>query len=243
MNHLLAAFGERDSLDSLRNQGNVDMNKAKSLEALKGEKESDNPPPEPPPNQPQPPEDNKDWHVELIASGSGPVNISINFKEGNSNKEPAPSPEPQPDPEPEPEPQHEIIDDYPFKNNSPGEVYTYGFHYRECESFVAWRINNNLGIPFINDMTGPNGRKEHWGDGKHWDETAQELGYKVTRTPKVGAIAQWNKGNLDHVAFVAEVSSDQKIVTVEEYDWDNKFSYGIRQVPADPIDNFIHIEE
>lgn len=104
-------------------------------------------------------------------------------------------------------------------------------------------INNNLGIPFTNDMTGPSGRKGHWGDGKHWDETAQELGYKVTRTPKVGAIAQWNKRNLDHVVFVAKVSSDQKIVTVEVYDWDNKFSYGIRQIPADRIDNFIHIEE
>jgi GH25 family lysozyme M1 (1,4-beta-N-acetylmuramidase)/surface antigen len=223
--------------------GNVDMDKAKSLEALKSKKRSDNPPPEEPPNPPQSPEDDKDWHVELIASGSGSVNISFQFKKGNSDKEPAPSPEPEPEPDPEPEPKHEMIDDYPFKNNNPGDVDPWGFYYRECVSFVAWRINNTLGIPFTNDMTGPNGKKGHWGDGRHWDENARQIGYKVTRTPKVGAVAQWNKGNLNHVAFVAEVSSDQKTVTVEEYNWDVRHGYGTRQVPVDRIDNFIHIKE
>lgn len=65
------------------------MNKAKSLEALKGEKGSDIPQPEPPPNQPQPPEDNKDWHVELIASGSGPVNMKEGVQTKNTHRHPS----------------------------------------------------------------------------------------------------------------------------------------------------------
>lgn len=50
-------FTDKGTVSGIR--GNVDMNKAKSLDALKGKKGTDNPPQEPPPNQPQPPEDNK----------------------------------------------------------------------------------------------------------------------------------------------------------------------------------------
>src|ERR1700722_8086603 len=80
--------------------------------------------------------------------------------------------------------------DYPFPNappcpnNVPESMCPldthdpYGFFYRECTSFIAWRMNRDAGITnpqqkqwFTNGML--NGT---WGDAGNWDFNANNLG-------------------------------------------------------------------
>ncbi|SFS32264.1 CHAP domain-containing protein [Marininema halotolerans] len=125
---------------------------------------------------------------------------------------------------------------YPFKYASTGGVDAWGFYNRQCTSFVAWRMNQH-GKSFTNMMRG--GR---WGDAKHWDDNARALGYPVNRTPKAGAIAQWNAGNgasrFGHVAYVKSVNGSS--ITIEEYNYDPRYGYSSRTIPASSVSNFIH---
>jgi surface antigen len=120
-------------------------------------------------------------------------------------------------------------DDYPYQDSVPdfdgGD--RWGFYARECTSFVAWRINQ-LGVNFTNGMSGPKGAPTDapiavWGNGDHWAEHANNLGFRVDHTPSVGAIARFGPGvsgagSMGHVAYVAQVNGDGTIV-IEEYNF------------------------
>jgi surface antigen/uncharacterized protein YraI len=145
-------------------------------------------------------------------------------------------------------------DDYPYKDSVPdfdgGD--RWGFYARECTSFVAHRINQ-LGVNFTNGMSGPRGAPTDspiavWGNGDHWAEHANNLGFRVDHTPSVGAIAHFDDnhsgaGPSGHVAYVAQVNGDGSIV-IEEYNW-LPFPYGYHNPPrvirASDVSNFIHI--
>lgn len=64
---------------------------------------------------------------------------------------------------------------------------------------------------------------------------------KVNNTPKVGTIAQRNKG-AGHVACVTAVNAKTKMVSVEEYNFDHQEAYGTRTVKWAASDNYIHWE-
>ncbi|SDW46436.1 CHAP domain-containing protein [Marininema mesophilum] len=125
---------------------------------------------------------------------------------------------------------------YPFKYASTSGVDAWGFYNRQCTSFVAWRMNQH-GKKFSNMMRG--GR---WGDATNWDNNASNLGYSVNRTPKVGAIAQWDAGDnasrFGHVAFVKEVKGSK--ITIEEYNYNPRYGFSTRTIPASSVGNFIH---
>ncbi|MFC4077509.1 CHAP domain-containing protein [Salinithrix halophila] len=126
---------------------------------------------------------------------------------------------------------------YPFKFASTVGVDAWGFYNRQCTSFVAWRMNQH-GKRFANTMGG--GR---WGNATNWDNNARRLGYRVNRTPRVGAIAQWDAGNqtggFGHVAYVTAVKGSS--VTVEEYNYNTRFGFGRRTVSAGSVSNYIHL--
>src|SRR5215472_9828261 len=138
---------------------------------------------------------------------------------------------------PRPSPVRPVIkgDDYPYKNSQPdfdgGD--RWGFYARECTSFVAHRINQ-LGVNFTNGMRGPKGAPtDHpipvWGNGDHWAEHANNLGFRVDNTPSVGAIAHFDPGisgagSMGHVAYVAQVNGDGTIV-IEEYNFAFAYAY------------------
>ena len=139
-------------------------------------------------------------------------------------------------------------DDYPFKDSPPdqegGDLWA--FYYRECTSFVAWRMNQ-LGVNFSNHMTGPNGTAGTFGNGDTWAVNALAIGFSVDNTPSVGAIAHYDPdvsgaGDLGHVAYVAQVNGDGTIV-IEEYNWFPAYGYSNppRVIPASDVSNFIHI--
>lgn len=126
--------------------------------------------------------------------------------------------------------------EYPFANQSYGtyrpayDADPWQFWYRECTSFVAWRLNQD-GIEFHNYYRGP-----HWGNADNWDNAAYSAGVRVDKTPRVGAVAQWNSM---HVAYVSAVHTNGEI-TLEEYNrnYDGRYSY--RRVSPSVVENFIH---
>jgi len=140
-------------------------------------------------------------------------------------------------------------DDYPYKNSTPDDLSgdPWAFLYRECTSFVAWRMNQ-LGAKFSNGMSGPNGKRGWFGNADTWASNAQQIGVRVDHTPSVGAVAHFGPGisgagGSGHVAYVAQVNGDGTVV-VEEYNW-LPFPYGYHHPPrvirAADISNFIHL--
>ncbi|KAJ1861299.1 hypothetical protein LPJ73_001055 [Coemansia sp. RSA 2703] len=125
-------------------------------------------------------------------------------------------------------------DDYPYKGSCAG-VDPWNYYKCQCTSFAAWRINKKLGIHFNNRYKG-----EAWGNANTWDEAARSSGTTINKTPAIGAIAQSNKGQAGHVAWIVKVAGDS--VSVEEYNWNTKEGYGTRTVPKSAFDNFIHLK-
>jgi surface antigen len=123
--------------------------------------------------------------------------------------------------------------DYPYKGKC-GGVDKWNYYKCQCTSFVAWRINDRLGVKFHNQYKGTN-----WGNANSWDEAAKRTGVKINKTPVAGCIAQSNAGGYGHVAWVSKVSGSK--VTIEEYNYATKEGYGTRTVPASTF-NYIHIK-
>jgi PKD repeat protein/surface antigen len=128
------------------------------------------------------------------------------------------------------------VDDYPHSGAPSSGVDPWHFFYRQCTSFVAWRMENNNGIDFDNNMN-----DGHWGNAYNWDDNAILLGYTVNSTAAVGAIAQWNEtevgGGYGHVAWVQSVNADGSAV-IEEYNFSSPLAYGTRTVTAP---RYIHV--
>lgn len=103
-----------------------------------------------------------------------------------------------------------------------------------CTNYVAWRMIKGLGFT-ADQMRG-------LGNAAAWDTNAAKKGYKVTRSPAVGAIAQWDS---NHVAFVEQVNSDGTIVISESNVWvgtaSNRKWLQFRTIKASSVDHFIHL--
>ncbi|KAK0653157.1 CHAP domain-containing protein [Cercophora newfieldiana] len=125
-----------------------------------------------------------------------------------------------------------LKDDYPYRGNC-GGLDPWKYYKCQCTSFVAWRINERLGVKFHNYYKGP-----HWGDAKIWDEAARSSGVKIDNNAVPGSIAQTNAG-AGHVAWVTKVSGGK--VTIEEYNGNNPEKYGRRTVDKDSF-KYIHIK-
>ncbi|ALG10892.1 CHAP domain-containing protein [Kibdelosporangium phytohabitans] len=131
-------------------------------------------------------------------------------------------------------------DDYPYRGNT-GVVDRWLMFSGQCTSWVAWRMEQLNG--YFHNYGWRNGIQGHWGDAHQWDDNATRLGYRVDRTPKVGAIAHWNANSggasgLGHVAYISAVNGT--IVTVQEYNWNVDRGFGTREVPLDRISTIIH---
>ena len=143
------------------------------------------------------------------------------------------------------------LDDYPFKTMSPTDSDPYGpaagtgFFYRECTSFVAWRMNRDAGTPnapyfFTNHMNG-----QHWSDATNWPDVAVALGFKKDHIPAVGAIAWFwlfdrELGTMvGHVAYVEHVNTNGS-VDVSEYNRDVSHGFDYKPGVTDAV-WFIHV--
>jgi surface antigen len=139
-------------------------------------------------------------------------------------------------------------DDYPAVWKQPcDQVNPAGTTYYTCQcvDFVAWRITEQEHPSVQNqaDWRTSWWTPKHWGNAKEWAGHAQAAGYRVDRTPAVGAIAYSVQGTWGHVAIVSRVGSGT--ITVEEYNW-VKYAYDTRTIPW-PGDGyfagFIHVAD
>ena len=120
--------------------------------------------------------------------------------------------------------------DYPSNLRSAAQdsrVDPWNFYNRECTSFVAWRLNNDVGLNFHNWYLG-----KHWGDAAIWKRAAVDSGVPVDNVPSKGSIAWWAKGSpgssSGHVAWVMSASSTS--ITIEEYNYATRGGYGQRTI-------------
>jgi surface antigen len=134
-------------------------------------------------------------------------------------------------------------DDYPYSGDPADTPDPWQFLKRECTSFVAWRINNDLHVPFGNSYKG-----QWFGNAMDWAGAAQRAGVQVDGSPQVGAVAQFppgvaGAGSLGHVAVVIGVTGAS--ITVEDYnyqdgyDQDTMYNYSQHVVPSAGL-NFLH---
>ena len=138
-------------------------------------------------------------------------------------------------------PARAYTDDYAWKSDTTYSNDPYGFTKRQCVSYAAWRLYK-AGHRISNSS-------QHWGNAYHWDDAAKSLGKRITTTPKVGAIAQWNAyeksayypssggvgtmqaGKYGHVAWVAYVYSDHSVL-IRQYNMNGNRSFSQMRVKA-----------
>ena len=129
--------------------------------------------------------------------------------------------------------------DYPYAAATTDTADKWGFTERQCVSFAAWRLARDGRA--IDNAQG-------WGSALHWDETARARGVRVSSTPHVGAIAQWNAGEggkvwvgggvgtftagpYGHVGYVAAVYSDGSAL-IEQYNAQGDRAYSVMRMTA-----------
>ncbi|MGK3708806.1 CHAP domain-containing protein [Arthrobacter sp. IK3] len=154
-------------------------------------------------------------------------------------------------------------DDYPFREPvgdcawcggslDPGAD-PWSLYKRECVSFVAWRMNQQMGwqegqeYPFTPSKIG----LALFGNAAEWSANLARAGYVTDNVPKVGAIAWWGPGWTDtiftgyagHVAVVKEVHDDGT-VTIEQYNAAPKeHAYSVQRLNATAVQGYIHVAD
>ena len=113
------------------------------------------------------------------------------------------------------------------------ELSPYGYYYRNCTDYVAWRLTQN-GVPLW--MT------QGLGDAKTWAVVAKQRHLPVDPFPAVGSVAVNPTGKYGHVAVVTAVSGGY--ISVEQYDvnFDGDFSTSSGYPSSLGFTRFIHFE-
>jgi surface antigen len=131
----------------------------------------------------------------------------------------------------------------PYPYAIAGRIGPWGFPTRYATDYVAWRLFER-DVAFSSDVTGPTGRRGHFGEPGTWAATAAGIGYTVDEAPTVGAIAHWKAGEqgagrAGHVAYVERVNPDGSVV-VSELDRSGDHAYSQRESVRAP--RYIHIQ-
>lgn len=152
-------------------------------------------------------------------------------------------------------------DDYPYRDPAGDCAWCAGsadpgpdpwsLYKRECVSFVAWRMNQQMGwkegseYPFTPGKLGIG----LLGNAAEWKGNLAQAGYVTDKTPKAGAIAWWGAygatgiGEAGHVAVVKKVNSDGT-VDIEQYNaWPKEHAYSTQTIPAASVNGFIHVAD
>lgn len=132
----------------------------------------------------------------------------------------------------------------PYPYAVAGRIGPWGFPTRYATDYVAWRLFER-DVAFSSDVTGPAGRKGHFGEPGTWAATAAGIGFSVDEVPQVGAIAHWRAGEqgagrAGHVAYVERVNADGSVV-VSEFDWSGEHAYSQRETVRAP--RYIHVQD
>ena len=109
--------------------------------------------------------------------------------------------------------------DRPNDTSSANVISPYGYYYRNCTDYVAWRLAG-LGIAPA--------QYKGLGNAKEWGRPPAAHGLRVDATPAAGAAAVRTTGVYGHVAYVEVVHADGTI-TVAQY---NKQATGVFSVES-----------
>lgn len=148
-------------------------------------------------------------------------------------------------------------DDYPYRNPKgvcgycSNQIDPWSMYMRECVSFVAWRMNQQMGwkegqpYPFTKAKMGI-------GNAAEWKGALAARGYITDSNPTVGSVAWWdanvsfgviNTGSAGHVAVVTEILKDGKIV-VEQYNGPgSEWAYSVTTLHKSQVSGFIHVAD
>jgi surface antigen len=99
-----------------------------------------------------------------------------------------------------------------------------------CTTYAGFR-------QWLNGVPKPVGFR---GGALDWAKNAANLGIRVDQTPKVGAVAQWNRG---HVAYVDDVGIDYIEITADNFNARTTEHFLIRNGSPYWPDNFIHFKD
>lgn len=123
-----------------------------------------------------------------------------------------------------------LTSDYPWTTVEPFPsqgVDPWGFYYRQCTSYAAWK-RASIGRPI-----------PAWGflgpaNAKQWPDWAGKFGMRVDVTPEVGALAVYPVGEYGHVMVVEGIVSGGAQVLVSEFnaDWGGHYSQSLWPVSS-----------
>lgn len=143
-------------------------------------------------------------------------------------------------------------DDYPqIQKDLPiDSIDPWGYLTRECVSFVAWRMNVQMGWKPGEPWKFSAATVGLLGDAKTWGPRLVPQGYKLDHTPAPGAIAWWGgtvnngirTGPRGHVAVVSKVN-DNGTVDIEQYNADPPHAYSTMTIPKDSPTGYIHVAD
>ncbi len=123
-----------------------------------------------------------------------------------------------------------------------GAVDKWGMYTGQCVSWSAFRVS----------MDDKPGAAPVWGgrgNANQWIQNARRAGYKVDKTPAVGAVLEWDKGaphheEFGHSSYVEKVFDDGSVL-ISEYNNVAPNTFSMRIIPRDQINSymyFIHFE-
>lgn len=123
---------------------------------------------------------------------------------------------------------------YTWTNSSGYGFSPYGYAYRNCTDYVAWKLTT------ANDF----GDYRGLGNASGWAGAARGRGYRVDHKPGRGAVAWWGTElfhGFGHVAWVANVYVGW--VEVAEYNHAGTGRFDTRRIPARAPDAYIHFRD
>jgi surface antigen len=142
------------------------------------------------------------------------------------------------------------LPDAPIRNDYPWKAYATRYlggdtiTARQCSAFALWRIDYRLHQP-VNTTLARLAAAYRMTGAKDIDNAAARAGYRVDKTPAVGALAQYEAGTYGagkygHIAFVARVYTNGTIL-LEEYNGVHALAYSTRRINAHAVSHYIHL--
>jgi surface antigen len=123
---------------------------------------------------------------------------------------------------------------YTWTNSSGYGFSPYGYAYRNCTDYAAWKLATANGF----------GGYRGLGNASSWAGAAGARGYRVNGVPARGAVAWWGSElfhGFGHVAWVANVYVGS--VEVAEYNHAGTGRFDTRRIPTRAPDAYIHFKD
>ncbi len=120
--------------------------------------------------------------------------------------------------------------DWGYWDGSTFDFYdSWGYEYRNCTSYVAWRLSTaGVNAALFRDL----------GNADQWiGSVSGKSGVVVNQTPSPGAVAVWDSPGVGHVAWVDSVSGGT--VTVSDYNYAQTGAYAVHTISSAPT-AYIH---